>query len=172
MDASVVLLSTFRPSSPTETTRTTILQPRELRRASDGLYIAQRSGGGVAYAVLLGQSRIDEPVSAIVPLDRSAGDRFAASERLWRLVEDRPIADTRLTKQRRLRLRHMMRAVDGKAAHASQREIAEVIFGSRRVEAELWHESSLRYATMRLLRDGTAMIDGGYRNLLHTRRTV
>lgn len=172
VDASVVLLATSPPNLPTESARTTILQPGEPRRASDGLYIAQRRGRAIAYAVLLGQSCIDGPVSAVIPLDEFAADRFAASERFWRLAKDCPVADTRLTKQRCLRLRHMMRAVDGKAAHASQREIAEVIFGRRRVEAELWHESSVRYATMRLLRDGLAMVNGGYHKLLRSHRTA
>lgn len=172
VDTSVVLLAAAPSTLPTETARVAILRPGKTRRASDGLYIAHGHGRATAYSILLGQVGIDEPVVVLVPLGWSATERFSASERLWRIAEDRPVTDTRVTKQRRLRLRQMMRAVDGKAARASHRQIAQAIFGIRRVDAELWHESSLRYATMRILRDGQAMVDGGYRKLLCSRRAM
>ncbi|WP_114391293.1 DUF2285 domain-containing protein [Notoacmeibacter marinus] len=168
-DTRVVLLAIAPSYLPTETAYTTISPPDKARPASDGLYLAHGQGRTAVYSVLLGRSQIDGPLVALVPLDTSAPERFAASERLWGAVEGRTAPDMRLTEQRRRRLRHMLRAVDGKATHASHREVAEAIFGRRRVEAELWHESSLRYATMRLVRDGTAMIDGGYRKLLRSR---
>ena len=152
--------------------RATILRPGKTRRASDGLYIAHGHGCATAYSVLLGQVGIDEPVVVLVPLGGSATERFSASDRLWRTAKDRSATDTRVTRQRRVRLRQMLRAVDGHMARASHRQIAEALFGRRRVAAELWHESSLRYATMRLVRDGRAMIDGGYRKLLRSRRAM
>lgn len=146
------------------------MNPDKARRASDGLYLVRGQGRTAVYSVLLGQSKIDGPVVALVPLDATAADRFTASERLWHVSQGRSTADTRLTWQRRRRLRRMMRAVDGKTQEASHLEIAKAIFGRRRVDAELWHDSSLRYATMRLVRDGRAMIEGGYRKLLRGRR--
>lgn len=172
VDSSVVLLAAAPPTLPTETARATILQPDKTRRASDGLYIAHGHGRAMAYSVLLGLGRIDEPAVVLVPLGGSATERLSATDRLWRTAGDRPTTDTRVTRQRRLRLRQMLRAVDGHTARASHRQIAQAIFGGKRVDAELWHESSLRYATMRLLRDGQAMVDGGYRKLLRTRRTA
>lgn len=172
IDTSVVMLAIAPPNLPIGSAYPTIVRPDKVRRASDGLYLAHGRGRAAAYSVLLGQSHIDGSVVALVPFDTSAPERIMASERLWRTLEGRPLRDTRLTMQRRRRLRHMMRAVDGKTAHASHREIAKTIFGRRRVETELWHDSSLRYTTMRLVRDGTAMIAGGYRKLLGSRPTA
>ncbi|HDZ74493.1 MAG TPA: DUF2285 domain-containing protein [Aurantimonas coralicida] len=45
-----------------------------------------------------------------------------------------------------------------------------VIFGADRVASDPWKTSALRDATIRLVRDGRGMIDGGYRQLLHRRR--
>lgn len=171
-DTSVVLLAIAPSNLPIGSAYPTIVRPDKVRHASDGLYLAHGRGLAAVYSVLLGQSQIDGPIVALLPFDASTAGRFAASERMWRTLEGRPAPDARLTRQRRRRLRHMMRAVDGKTAHASHREIAEAIFGRLRVEAELWHDSSLRYATMRLVRDGQTMIDGGYRKLLRLRRAM
>lgn len=64
----------------------------------------------------------------------------------------------------------MLRALDGRIEGASHFEIAHVLFGPRLVVAAQWQESSFRYATLRLVRDGHKMIDGGYRQLLRFRR--
>ncbi|MCY1302836.1 hypothetical protein D9M70_525180 [compost metagenome] len=64
----------------------------------------------------------------------------------------------------------MLQAVDGRANSASYREIASVIYGRERVASEPWKTSALRDATMDLVKDGLAMIVGGYRNLLRHRR--
>jgi hypothetical protein len=39
-----------------------------------------------------------------------------------------------------------------------------------RVASDSWKTSALRDATIRLVRDGLAMVDGGYRDLLRRRR--
>ena len=64
----------------------------------------------------------------------------------------------------------MLRAVDGRMNDADYREIAEAIFGVERVAAEPWKTSALRDAVLDLVKDGFAMIDGGYRKLLRHRR--
>jgi hypothetical protein len=171
-DTGVVLLSTAPSDLPTTTEFPTTLQLRKLRRASDGLYLAHGHGRASTYSIVLGGARFNGPLAALLPLDASAPERLAALERLWRIAGGRPVPDTRLTPQRRLRLRNMLRAVDAKAVDASHREIAHAIFGKCRVEAELWHASSLRFATMRLVRDGQAMICGRYRELLGASPTI
>ena len=50
------------------------------------------------------------------------------------------------------------------------REIAEAIFGVERVASDPWKTSALRDAVLDLVKDGFAMIDGGYRKLLRHRR--
>jgi len=48
----------------------------------------------------------------------------------------------------------LVRALDGHLAEASYRDIAEVLFGTRRIERETWKTSSLRDRTIRLVRGG------------------
>lgn len=60
----------------------------------------------------------------------------------------------------------MLRALDGRAGGAVHREVAEALWGAARVAAEPWKTSSLRDATLRLVRDGGAMVRGGYLSLL------
>ena len=44
------------------------------------------------------------------------------------------------------------------------------MFGVSRVASDSWKTSALRDSTIRLVRDGLAMVDGGYRDLLRRRR--
>jgi len=74
-----------------------------------------------------------------------------------------------LTRQRRDRLVLMVRALDGHLAEASYREIAEALFGTRRVERDTWKTSSLRDRTIRLVRGGIDLMRAGYRRLLRGR---
>lgn len=60
----------------------------------------------------------------------------------------------------------MLRAFDARRDAASYRQIAAGLYGERRVEAEPWKTSSLRDATMRLVRDASGMASGGYFALL------
>ncbi|MBG6162799.1 hypothetical protein IWQ54_002462 [Labrenzia sp. EL_195] len=75
-------------------------------------------------------------------------------------------ADSRLTPQKRLRFKAMLRAVDGRSNGAPYREIAQRFFGAGRVASEPWKTSSLRDTTLRLVQNGLAMVDGGYLDLL------
>lgn len=78
--------------------------------------------------------------------------------------------DKRLTRQKRLRAKRMLRAHDGRLAGALQREIAEVIFDLPRVSRDEWQSASERFKVMALLRDARLMVDGGYRTLFGLRR--
>ncbi len=113
----------------------------------------------------------DDPLAVVVPLDRDGLDRLAALDRLLRhLAGYRVPSDQRMTAQQRRRLKTMLRAVDARQHQASQREIAQVLFGADRVAAEQWQNSPLRDVVRDLIRDGTAMIAGGYLRLLRFRR--
>lgn len=110
-------------------------------------------------------------LAAVVPLDADGFDRIHAIERLLRALLGRPVPDDgRLTPQQKLRQRQMLQATDGRMNGATIREIANVLFGKRRVASEHWPTSTLRVTTSVLVRDGMAMIAGGYRALLHHRR--
>lgn len=68
----------------------------------------------------------------------------------------------------RASLLHMqgLQALDGVLAGASQRKVAEVLFGSAAI-AERWHaDSELRAYVRRLIRRGRRLVQGDYRQLL------
>lgn len=147
------------------------LDPVTARISDDGLHIVHGAGPAAIHVHLIGDARPDQPLAALVPLDADAPDRLEALARLLRGLHRPPAPpDTRLTAQRRRRLKHMLQAVDGKASGASYRQIAEVIFGARRVASDPWKTSALRDAAIRLVRDGRRMIEGDYRRLLHHHR--
>lgn len=111
------------------------------------------------------------PAVAQIPLGVEGLDRLEAIQRLLAALHGRAIPpDTRLTRQRRVRLRRMLRAYDGHHNGATQQEIAEVIFRTGSVGRDDWQASSARHAVKALLRDARAMIAGGYRLLLRRRR--
>lgn len=113
----------------------------------------------------------DLPLAALVPLDGDGFDRMAAIDRLLRALLGLAVPrDGRLTPQQKRRQRQMLQATDGRLNGATYREIAGVTFGVDRVASEPWKTSALRDATTALVRDGLAMIAGGYRTLLRHRR--
>lgn len=71
-----------------------------------------------------------------------------------------------ITRRHRQRLIRMIRALDGRLAHASYREIATALFGAEAVKRYAWKTSSVRGQTIRLVKDGVGMMRGGYRKLL------
>ena len=118
-------------------------------------------------------NRREQPLAFALPLDDELPIRVKAALRLWaRIVHLRsdlgppPLA---LTRQRHDRLMLMLRALDGHLADASYRDIADVLFGARRLEHEPWKTSSVRDTTIRLVRGGLALMRAGYRKLLRGR---
>jgi hypothetical protein len=106
-------------------------------------------------------------LAALIPLDDDLPARLRAIERLWRaLSAGTPPSPAGLTPQRRRRIRHMLQAVDARAAGASHRDLALALFGRERIAAEPWKTSSLRDVTLRLVKDGADLVDRGYRKLL------
>jgi hypothetical protein len=112
----------------------------------------------------------DVEITALaLPVDVHFGTRLKVALRLWRVLNDRPPgADPqRLPEQRRMRLVLALRALDGRLAGASYREIADVMAGpivsSSRAD---WTTDPRRDWTIRLARLGVSMMRGGYRHLL------
>jgi hypothetical protein len=114
----------------------------------------------------------DQPLSVIIPIDQAAETRIKRALGFWhwithpgsRITEPFPI-----TQQQRDRLILMLRALDGRLAKASYREIAEALFGVRRLEHEAWKTSSLRDRTIRLVRGGFTLMQSEYRKLLRSK---
>ncbi|WP_259668309.1 DUF2285 domain-containing protein [Rhizobium lentis] len=137
----------------------------------DGTHFLLEAGGQTIRLLRLAGVPPDIPLAALVPLDPDGFDRAEAIYRLLRALLGRTVPeDRRLTPQQKRRQRFMLQATDGRMNGATYREIASVIYGVDRVASEPWKTSALRDATTALVKDGLAMIAGGYRTLLRHRR--
>lgn len=147
------------------------IDPDSTRHDPQGLSLRIGLGAGSVRLLLIDGARPGIPLTALIPLDESCPDRIVALARLSQVLRDRPpTTDTRLTAQRRRRLRRMLQAVDGHMDGATYRDIADAIYGTSRVSADPWKTSALRDNVIALVRDGRALISGGYRALLRQRR--
>lgn len=117
------------------------------------LHIVEGPGGGAC---------------VLLPLDRLFEVRTAAALRLWRGLLGRRTDryPAMLPAARRDRLVLALRALDGRLAEASYREIAATLFDAARLPERGWKTHDLRDRTVRLIRLGIAMMQGGYRRLL------
>lgn len=123
--------------------------------------------------LLLHRRAQDRPLAIVLPLDDDLPIRARMALQFWVRVKSRAPGRTEeplaLTRQQRDRLVLMLRALDGHLSDASYREIAEGLFGARRVQHQAWKTSSLRDRTIRLVRSSIAVMRAGYRKLLHGR---
>ncbi|SMH40572.1 DUF2285 domain-containing protein [Mesorhizobium australicum] len=142
-----------------------------LRRNGMGLHTRVPLPGG-SQLMLVHGTHPDRPLAVIIPLDSAARDRLSAVERFVRSQSGHSVRDTRLTAAQRRRLAQMLRALDGRREGASYLQLAIALFGRRLIDPANWQESSFRYTTLRLVRDGLMMVDGGYRQLLRARRST
>jgi hypothetical protein len=121
--------------------------------------------------VVLHGANVDGKLSALIPLDNNTLGRIEALTRFYSAQLGRAIPpDTRLTSQQRRRLRFMIQAIDGRSNSATYREIANAIYGASRVADMPWKTSAVRDSVIALVKDGIAMVEGGYRQLLRHRR--
>jgi hypothetical protein len=63
----------------------------------------------------------------------------------------------------------MLRALDGRAAEASYREVADVVLGERFEDSMSWRTSSARDVAIRLCRGAAKLMREGYLTLLRRR---
>ncbi|OPF90486.1 hypothetical protein B1S06_24290 [Rhodopseudomonas palustris] len=136
----------------------------------DGAYAKIGASKASVTAKLAPGLPLDAPLMAIVPLDANIPTRIEAMARLWRALTGQqplPYARSELPASRRERLAMSLRAVDARHAGATRRDIAVTIFGPEQVpEGVAFDDHHLRSRTARLIRDGLALIAGGYRKLL------
>lgn len=171
-DTSAVLLTQMPIILPAADNLYSALREPAARGDEDGTHMLFEAGGqSMIRLVRLAGVPPDVPLAALVPLDPDGFDRSEAIDSLLRALLGRAVPhDRRLTPQQKRRQRHMLQATDGRMSGATYRDIAGVIFGIDRVASEHWKTSALRDATTALVRDGLAMIAGGYRALLRHRR--
>lgn len=140
----------------------------ELLQAPDGWHAVLHLRG-VEHRVWLKEPPvIAEAYSVELPLDRDFEFRAHAARRLWRTLNDRPPGPPLhvFSVQRRRRLTLALRALDARMDGSTYREIAEVLFGARRIPERAWKTHDLRNRTIRLVQTGVALMRGGYRALL------
>ena len=142
------------------------LRAPEVRSPGETWWSLGRGRDKVRLALLAHAADSGQSLAAVVRLDATTPGRLRALSRLWRHLEGAAPPPDPITAQRRRRMKAMLRAVDGRASGAAYREIAGALYGVGRVAAEPWKTSSLRDATLRLVRDGGAMVCGGYVGLL------
>src|SRR5262245_65003129 len=141
------------------------------RTGPDGRHIIIRTDSGELRGWVL-DDQVEQPVALALPLDDDLPNRVPAALRLSARIVHPGNPGTSplvLTRQRHDRLMLMLRALDGHLADASYREIAQVLFGARRLELEPWKTSSLRDMTIRLVKGGRVLMQAGYRKLLRGR---
>ena len=109
-----------------------------------------------------------EPSAVLLPLDQFFESRATAAIRLWRGLAGRNPGPnpSALPKARRDRLILALRALDGRLADATYREIASALFEDAGVSDRGWKSHDLRDRTIRLVRFGLGMMRSGYRRLL------
>jgi hypothetical protein len=124
-------------------------------RVSGTVIRLQISASGIkAYGVLL-------------PLDQLFDHRVAAAINVERWLSGGTPAPLQMMPLRqRKRLILALRALDGRLAKASYREIASVLFGLGDATGRAWKNHDLRDRTIRLARLGTSLMAGGYKRLL------
>jgi hypothetical protein len=153
------------PPSLSRRSRPALPDASSLRQASNGLHGAL--GAPPIPVWFVGDASPDEPLGALIPLDDHLPQRLAAALRLWHALHGRPAPVYDATSQRRRRLVLGLRALDGRAAGASYRELAIGLFGAARVpRGSAWKIHDLRSRTMRLVADAMRLRDGGYLTLL------
>lgn len=108
-----------------------------------------------------------QQLAIVLPVDQLLDIRVASTLRFWRILSGK--ADIRknilpLTQRKRLQL--TLRALDGRQQGACYRDIAAVLFGLGDAGGSAWKSHDLRDRTIRLVRLGTEMMNGGYRHLL------
>jgi len=174
LDAATVLLTTC----PTDHAATAIsfnpeAWPGEtlIRPAEDGVYVLVQDGRVEHRAWLHSLPATGTRLAALLPLNPAAPFRAEATARFWRHLEASRAVPVRRKPGRRIaRLAAALRALDGRLAGASYRDIAEVMFGGERLRHDPWKTASVRDTTIRLVRSGIGLMRGGCRTLLGPQR--
>ncbi len=111
----------------------------------------------------------DLPAAVVIPFDTDFATRTDAALRLWRLLAGRRHRrpPDRLTPQRRHRLGLSLRALDARLAGEPYRVIAAGLFSDAHIPAGRgWKTHDLRDRTIRVVRAGMELMQGGYLDLL------
>ncbi|WP_421931850.1 DNA -binding domain-containing protein [Phenylobacterium sp.] len=132
------------------------------RRGTDGLHVRLQTG----VQALVRDGDLTAPLAVVLPISGQFSAALRAAQGLQRTLAGATAPQDDLRSQLRQRLVRALAAFDGAGQGWSYREIATEIFGSGIVAREAWRTSTVRDATIRLVRAGRLMVAGGYRSLL------
>jgi hypothetical protein len=135
------------------------------RTSDDGEHVLLQSGRDQCQLWLPDPQAGGRPLAAVILLDELTPHRAESLLRFWRLLRDKPLRRAEHPPDPR-RAFSLLRALDGHLDGASYHQIAERLFGKVRIAADPWKTSSLRDATIRLVRGGVTLMRGGYRKFL------
>lgn len=139
-----------------------------LRSALDRWHLMMRHDGVEHRAWFRTEPDRNVVYAPLLPFDDAFEARAHAATRLWRTLTGRPAGpDFRpLSAQKYARLLLSLQALDGHRHGADYRQVAIALFGLGRIADHPWKTSSVRDATIRLVRTGVQMMNGGYLDLL------
>jgi hypothetical protein len=148
----------------------TNLAAGEFRQGPDGWHGVVALAGAIHRLYLPAIPAKGAPLLIELPLDANSDIRLQAAHRFWCAIDGRRLGASPLALplRRRRRFALMIRALDASLAGHSYREIAEGLFGKERVRGRSWKDSDLRSLTIRLVKNGIALMRGGYRALLRS----
>jgi hypothetical protein len=139
---------------------------RARRAVHDGEHLILRSGRDEHQLWLPDPPQEGSSLAAVIPLDEATLQRADAAMRFWRHTTGQRVRADPSSHTRRARIDKALRALDGHLHGVTYRVIAESLFSPARIAAEPWKTASLRDTTIRLVRNGVALMRGGYRNFL------
>jgi hypothetical protein len=135
----------------------------QVRRATDGWHAVLRIDAVDHRVWSREPPGVGAHYVAELSFDGDFDARAYAARRLWRAMNGRAPGPAfhELSKQRRERFSAGLRALDAWLARNSYREIAEGLFGKERVRRRSWKDHDLRSLTIRLVKNGIALMRGG-----------
>jgi type VI secretion system activator RovC-like protein len=144
------------------------LSSSELRATDEGWYAIVSLSGNKHRLYLRERPDGLRRYEVVLPVDDDFELRAAAAVSFWRGLRGQSFRGIALplSHQRHERVALMLRAFDGRIDGGTYRQIAEVLFGARRIPERAWKTHDLRNRTIRLVRGGIALVRRGYRQLL------
>lgn len=102
----------------------------------------------------------------VLPVDEFFDQRILHTQKLIRLIAGKPAHKTQNSGSKATRLALALLTIDALAQGVTSRDIANVVYGSSRVEEEHWKTSPLHKSIIRLCRMGASMMRSEYCELL------
>jgi len=169
LDPQVVILAPApAPATPTTSWSPELWPGRVIEaHAGEERYLILRTATEEHRIVIASAVEPGAPVTPVIPMNQDALVRTEATLKFWRCIsKTRAGPPKRASNARKSRACQSLRALDGRLAGASYRELAEALFSPQRTKQADWKTSSLRDTTIRLVRCGMALMRGDYRRLL------